>query len=70
MLTVAPPYNWPWTWDATSGAPSVSAAANEKAGTISLSTWTDLNNSSSASAACRRYLLQTVHDERHPKHMV
>jgi hypothetical protein len=49
--TVVPPYNWPWTWDATSGSPTVSATADEKAGTISLSTWTDLNNSSSASAA-------------------
>ena len=49
--TVVPPYNWPWGWQAASGSPSLSVTPDEKGGTIWLSAWTDVNNSSSASAA-------------------
>jgi hypothetical protein len=49
--TVTPPYNWSWTWEAGSGDPAINTAAADAAnGTWSVSDWTSLNNSSSASS--------------------
>ena len=48
--TRVPPFDFPWTWSATSGMPTVSTSADQNAGTMMVGIGTDLNNASSASA--------------------
>jgi hypothetical protein len=48
---VAAPFNYQWTWNATSGNPTVSVSADSNSGTMYFLTNTDNHNSSSASAA-------------------
>ena len=44
------PFDYPWTWSATSGSPTVSTSANVNSGQIALSAYTNFNNGSSLSA--------------------
>jgi len=44
------PFDYPWTWSATSGSPNVSTSANVNSGQIVLGGSTNLNNGSSLSA--------------------
>jgi hypothetical protein len=48
--TVVPPYNYQWTWNASSGNPTVSVAANRNTGTMNFGLWTNPSRSSSAQA--------------------
>ncbi|HEY6767721.1 MAG TPA: hypothetical protein VI386_23455 [Candidatus Sulfotelmatobacter sp.] len=48
--TRVPAYDYPWTWSATSGSPSVSTSANVNNGQMIVGISTDMNNGSSASA--------------------
>lgn len=51
--TVSPPYNYEWTWNATSGSPSLSVSANRATGQMSFSIW---NNGNDASGSARAAL--------------
>lgn len=48
--SIVPPYNYQWTWNATSGSPTVEVAANRNTGTTNFGLWTNPSNSSSAHA--------------------
>jgi hypothetical protein len=49
--TLTPPYDWAWTWTASTGGPFTNSATAENLnGTWNVSDWTSFNNSSSASA--------------------
>jgi hypothetical protein len=49
--TLAPPYNWSWTWEAGNGGPAANtASADSDNGTWSVSDWTSFSDSSNASA--------------------
>lgn len=49
--TLAPPYNWSWTWNAGTGGPDINAAsADNQNGTWNVSDWASFSDSSNASA--------------------
>jgi hypothetical protein len=48
--TRVPPLDYPWTWNATAGSPSVSTSANVGSGQMSLNVSTNFDNGSSLSA--------------------
>jgi hypothetical protein len=48
--TVVPPYNYQWTWNTSSGSPTVDVAANRNTGTKSFGLWTNPSGSSNAEA--------------------
>jgi hypothetical protein len=45
-----PPFDYPWTWSATAGSPSVATSADVNAGQMNVREYSDVNNGSSASA--------------------
>lgn len=49
--TRVPPYNYQWTWNATSGGPAVTVGAAANAGTMNYNLWTNSRRSSASAAA-------------------
>lgn len=58
--TVTPPYNYPWSWNQTSGGPALSVSADSNAGTMSFSIWNASKDASGSARAAVGIFFQPV----------
>src|SRR5262249_9727625 len=58
--TVAPPFNYQWTWNATSGGPSLSVSANRNTGQMGFSIWNASRDASGTARAAVGILFRPI----------